>query len=304
MKKIQLRFTNHIIQMRNRVIMILIASLLLGMSAYSQSITAPNVTRCGEGDVTLTVTGSTGCTGGAFNWYDQPFYGVSIGTGNTYTVGLQESKTFYVDYVVSGVGICSRQPVTAIISANSIQAAIFYSSATFCKSVATEQPVTRTGSAGGAFSAAAGLTLNSSTGSIIPSSSTEGTYTVTYHIATPAEGCIENDATTVVTITTTPVTPEISYSGSPFCTSSDPVTVGHTGASGGTYSSSPSGLNINSSTGTITPTGSLTGNYTITYFVPGSGGCNAQTTTTTVAILQLPTASISYLHQKPGSPDS
>jgi len=46
--------------------------------------------------------------------------------------------------------------------------------------------VTLTGTAGGTYSSTAGLTINSSTGAITPSTSAAGTYTVTYNI--PASG--------------------------------------------------------------------------------------------------------------------
>jgi hypothetical protein len=52
-------------------------------------------------------------------------------------------------------------------------ATISYAGTPFCKSVATAQSVTRTGTAGGTFSASpAGLTINAATGAITPSTST------------------------------------------------------------------------------------------------------------------------------------
>ena len=68
---------------------------------------------------------------------------------------------------------------------------------------------------------------------------------------------------------------------------------------GGTYTSSPSGLDIDPTTGAITPATSTgaTGagiNYTVTYTVPASGGCSIVTTTTTIAIVKLATGTIAY----------
>ena len=283
------------------IIRMMIILLVLGSfapSAYSQIATTTPASRCGEGTLVLGAT----ATSGTIKWYDVPFYGTAVATGDSFTTpSMSVTKTYYVDAV--GDGNCSlntnqaRVPVIATISAGSIQAAIFYTSNTFCKSVSGDQLVTRTGTAGGVYSATAGgLTLNPSTGAITPTSSNNGTYTVTYHITTPASGCTEADATTSVTITTTPAIPVISYTGSPFCTSpSSLVTVSRSGASGGTFSASPTGLTIDSSTGTITPAISLSGTYTVTLFVPGSGGCDAMTAQATgITILQLPTASISY----------
>lgn len=56
----------------------------------------------------------------------------------------------------------------------------------------------------------------------------------------------------------------ISYNGSPFCPIGS-VSVTRTGQTGGTYTASPSGLSINSSTGAINLATSTAGNYVVTY---------------------------------------
>ena len=72
----------------------------------------------------------------------------------------------------------------------------------------------------------------------------------------------------------------ISYSSSSFC-QSDTIgqAVSQTGTSGGTYSASPSGLSINASTGTITPSASSPGTYTVSYTMAALGGCAAASVT-------------------------
>ncbi len=300
MKNLLLRSTKQIINKVTRIIIFFVALGFFGSSAYSQITSTTPSSRCGEGTLVLHATASSG----TITWYDVPFYGTEITEGisdggTTFTTPfLAVTKTYYVDAVdENGCSINpddARVTVIATISANSIQAIIFYVSNTFCKSIEGEQEVTRTGTAGGIYTAdPAGLTLDASTGSITPSTSAEGTYMVTYTVF-PAEGCVENPASTSVTITTAPVQPAISYAGSPYCTTNDPVTVIQTGASGGTYSASPSGLTIHSTSGTITPSSSLSGNYTITYFIPGAGGCDPMSASTSATILKLPTASISY----------
>ena len=105
---------------------------------------------------------------------------------------------------------------------------------------------------GGTYSSTAGLTINAATGAITPSTSTAGTYTVTYTMAA-AGGCAAQTATTSVTITKLPAA-TISYAGSPFCSSLvGAQAVTQTGTAGGTYSST-AGLTINAATGAITPT--------------------------------------------------
>jgi hypothetical protein len=85
-----------------------------------------------------------------------------------------------------------------IIIAPAPSASISYAGNPFC-STAGISTVTRTGTSGGIYSSAAGLTINASTGAITPVTSTAGTYTVTYTIAA-AGGCGEYQVTTVVNI--------------------------------------------------------------------------------------------------------
>ena len=103
-----------------------------------------------------------------------------------------------------------------------------------------------------------------------------------------------NSAAVLITVTPVP-TATISYTGTPFCTSLVAgQSVTFSGTVGGIYTASPTGLMINSSTGAITPSTSTPGNYTVTYTVAASGGCNVVSTTTSVAITAAPTALISY----------
>ena len=93
-------------------------------------------------------------------------------------------------------------------------------------------------------------------------------------------------ATATVTVTAAP-SATISYPGSPFLTSSGPVSVSQTGTVGGTYSSSPTGLSLNTNTGQITPASSNPGSYTVTYAIAASQGCAAFSTTASVGIQEL-----------------
>jgi hypothetical protein len=271
-------------------------------NSYSQIATTTGATICGEGSLVLHAT----ATSGTIKWYTVPFYGTAIetgvtGGGTTFTTPTQIVTTaYYVDAVDNAN--CSlnpgrvRVPVLATISANSIQAGIFYASTTFCQSVNTPQLVTRTGSDGGVFSYAGSggtLSINTSTGAITPSGSTVGTYTVTYTV-TAAQGCIENPASTTVVIATTPLTSSIAYNSSPYCTSLTSAIVTLTNANSGVYSADPSGLIINESTGEINPSLSEPGSYTVSYVVSGAGGCAPQEPHAHVDITGLPTAVLSY----------
>src|ERR1019366_635989 len=169
-------------------------------------------------------------------------------------------------------------------------ATISYTGGPFCTTTGPV-PVNQTGTTGGTYSAApAGLSI-AADGTINPSASTGGTYTVTYRIAASG-GCGVYTTTTQVIITTAP-SATIAYNGGPFCTSSAPVNVSRTGTAGGNYSST-AGLTINSANGTITPATSTSGTYTVTYTIAASGGCAVYTTTTSVTITTAPSATISY----------
>ena len=214
-------------------------------------------------------------------------------------VSASTPGTYTVTNSITAAGGCNAVTATSDITITEVPiATISYSAAPFCTSDATAEPVTLIGIAaytGGTYTAPSGLSINTTTGSITPATSTPGTYTVTYTIP-PSGGCGTMPANISVTITALP-TVSISYAASPFCKSlatGQPVTITGTGAyTGGTYSAPP-GLSINSATGAITPNTSNPGTYTVTYTTLSSGGCGAITTNTSVTITDVPTASISY----------
>ncbi|MGR3810140.1 choice-of-anchor D domain-containing protein [Jiulongibacter sp. NS-SX5] len=86
----------------------------------------------------------------------------------------------------------------------------------------------------------------------------------------------------------------ISYAGTPYCSSASTAAVTLTGTAGGTFTSAPAGLSINSTTGQIAPSGSTPDTYTVTYTIAASGGCPIVTTTTSVTISPLDDAGFSY----------
>jgi hypothetical protein len=349
------------------------------------TITGPTlVCNASTGNVYTTQAGMTGyiwtVTGGT----------ITSGTGTnaiTVTWNTPEAQTVTVNYTDTH-GCTAASPTVFNVTVTVIPtAAISYAGNPFCVSVSTPQLVTLTGTGaylGGTYAAVpAGLTIDASTGSITPSTSTPGTYTVTYTIPASA-GCSAVPVTTAVTINPLPVptitgptpvcetstgnvyttqagmtgyiwtitggtitggsgtnaitvtwntpgshtvtvnytdthgctaasptifnvtvtvipTASISYAGNPFCVSisaPQPVTLTGTGAYlGGTYAAAPAGLTIDGSTGSITPSTSTPGTYTVTYTIPASAGCSAVLVTTSVTINSLPTCSITGADQ-------
>jgi hypothetical protein len=222
---------------------------------------------------------------------------VSTATGQV-NIAASTPGTYTVTNTIAAAGGCAQVVASNTITITALPtASISYSGGPFCTSIATPQPVIFSGTTGGTYSAApSGLSINVSTGAITPTGSTAGTYTVTYTLLASG-GCAVVTATTSVTITAMP-TASISYAGNPFCTtvsSAQAVTLTGTAAyTGGTYSVSPSGLSLNTSTGAVTPSTSTPGTYTVTYTLPAAAGCSGITATTSVTVTKAPVATFSY----------
>ena len=236
----------------------------------------------------------TGTTGGV---YSASPSGLSINTNTgAITPSTSTAGTYTVSHTLAASGGCAAVSTTASVTITAAPGAVIsYLGSPFCKTLTTGQVVSQTGTTGGTYSSITGLSLNASTGAITPSTSTAGTYTVVYTIAA-AGGCASVSTTTTVTITTAP-TASISYTASPWCkTITTARTVTRTGSSLGTYSALPSGLMISSMSGSIIPSSSAPGTYTVRYTLAATGGCAAVIATATVTITAAPTATIGYIN--------
>jgi hypothetical protein len=124
---------------------------------------------------------------------------------------------------------------------------------------------------GASFSATTTTASNSITFS---SGASNGTLTVY------AVNACGNGPVSTVAITVNPLpTATISYPSSQYCTNTGgSITVTVSGTSGGTFSSTPAGLQLNPTTGAITPSGSTPGNYIVTYSFNNGTCFNTSTT--------------------------
>ncbi|RZK06177.1 MAG: hypothetical protein EOO46_15405 [Flavobacterium sp.] len=87
-------------------------------------------------------------------------------------------------------------------------------------------------------------------------------------------------------------TGDISYAKELYCTDvTTPQPVMSTASSGGFFSSTPSGLQLDVNTGAIIPSGSDGGNYSIIYNVPATGSCPAYSTPATLVTINSVAAS-------------
>lgn len=117
--------------------------------------------------------------------------------------------------------------------------------------------------------------------------------TAIYTITPTANGCVGNTINDTVTIDIDAAS--FSYPSATHCQTGTNPTPTITGLAGGVFSSSPAGLQINSSTGIIDLATSSLGTYSVTYT---TNGICPNTNSITMTITIAPSASISY----PGSP--
>jgi gliding motility-associated-like protein len=120
-----------------------------------------------------------------------------------------------------------------------------------------------------------------------------GDYNITLDIYN-STGCVSNISKTVTVYA--PPTASLSYPNPFFCEISgtqSPILTGTGVFNGGVYSSS-AGLDINSSTGVITPTNSTPGIYTVYYAVPQYQDCPSFNVSFSVEITPQPTVVIDY----------
>jgi large repetitive protein len=178
---------------------------------YSFQATATSV------DFNVIITSTCGNTGNVTN-FSWSLYNASCGgaiqTGTLASLtfnGLSVGNNYVFCYTFTVPSGCTHsQHCPYFVGATVVTcptAAINYAGAPFCSTLSGSQAVTLTGTGaytGGTYSSTTGLTINSSTGAITPSTSTPGTYTVTYTI--PAAGtCAAVQVTTTVTISPPPV---------------------------------------------------------------------------------------------------
>ncbi|TAL62225.1 MAG: T9SS type B sorting domain-containing protein, partial [Bacteroidetes bacterium] len=249
-----------------------------------------NFTICNGQSTTLTAT-VTGPTSPNYSyaWTQNPTTG-GLNPANTTTasttnntVATPTTTTTYTVIVTDGV-FCTSLPATVTVTVvNPSTASISYTGSPWCTSAGT-QTVALTGTAGGTYTfSPAGLMMDAS-GTITPGTSTAGTYTVTYTVASPAP-CSAVNATTVVTIN---AIPSLTLSGTNTICIGTNTTLNVSGAS--SYVWSPSG-SLNSaiiSNPVASPTTST--NYTVV--ATGANSCTV-TTSYSVTVYATPTVTVS-----------
>lgn len=247
----------------------------------------------------IQLTGTDAYTGGTYS-VDVPGLSLNLSTME-FTPSTSTPGTYTITYTIPPSNGCTVPPVsTTVTIVQALQASIAYSAPFFCNLISWQQPVTLNGVgsiSGGTYSASpVGLSINSVSGQIRPDLSLGGNYTVTYIVPSNGGVCNGITAATNITIVAAP-TAQLVYA-TPYCISlTTPQLVTLTGTGNyttGSYNSLTPGLQVDTNTGSFTPSLSNPGNYNIGYTIPAFGGCSSVTVNTTVSITPLPTASISY----------
>ena len=240
--------------------------------AIATLVASGATTFCQGGSVVITASAAPG------NTYQFLRNNLAISGATTASYSATTSGDYSV-IVTSATG-CSSISSAVTVTVNPATTATFnYPGNTYCVSGLNPTP-TLTGTVGGTFTSAAGLSINATTGTINASASTPGTYTVLYSV----DGTCPSSATAVITLTAAPVAtfayPVTVYCEGGFATATPMLS---SGATAGTFSSTP-GLSIDATTGIVTTATSLPGTYTVTNTIAATSGCTAVSATSGLTI--------------------
>jgi hypothetical protein len=235
---------------------------------------------------TPTLTGTHDYTGGT---YSSPDGLLVNSTTGAFTPSANAANNYSIEYTTLG-NACSQITVSTSITITPLPTAnINYTPDALCESdIATYgSNLIQTNGTTGSYSYITNtggptLILDTSTGVISPNGSDIGTYTITYTIPA-SNGCgVVSDTDTIIIEADPDAT--FSYASSDYCNVGiDPTpTITETG---GTFSSSPAGLVIDTNTGIIDLDASTIGSYTITYtFGAVTNGCGLVETSQNISI--------------------
>lgn len=264
----------------------------------STTSTPVTITVNGADDATFSYSQATYCS----NAGNQTPTVVDAGTFTAMPAGLSiNASTGVIDLAASTAGTytvtnttsssCPDVKTTSITINAAADASFAYPSNTICLSDGNQTPTTVQA---GTFSSTAGLVfVSTSTGEINVAGSSAGTYTITYNVG----GACPDMTQTNVTLTANPDA-SFTYAQGAYCAdAADPSPVFGVGASGGVFSATPSGLNINTNSGAIDLSASTAGTYTVTNSIAAVGSCLADAQTFTVVVNALPNVSLGTFPQ-------
>lgn len=188
-------------------------------------------------------------------------------------------------YTVSGAAPCGSDAASVTVVENPVPDAGSDGALAVCASDAPAPLFPLLGGAqpGGSWAAPGGGAFS---GVYDPSINGPGVYTYTVSGIAP---CV-NDAATITVTEDAPSGATIAYGAAAYCATSGTVNIAVVGTSGGMFSAAPLGLLLSASTGSVDPTGSAPGIYTVTYALPANGVCTATSATVDIGIVSAPEA--------------
>ena len=240
---------------------------------FNFSISGSTITEICEDDsrsIDLIVSGTS--TQGTFTVSPSGIMSFTYVTPSSYNFTVNSTGTATITFTTNGT--CPGTVTKTITLSAAEDPSFSYSAATFCASD-SDPYATITGTSGGVFSSSTGLVFTDTTsGTIDLSSSTAGSYTVTYTTG----GLCATVTSTLITIESDDMS--FTYDSASYSQSCPNPTPTITGITSGTFSSSAS-LTIDVNTGEITTSTSSPGTYTVTYSLTIP---NSSTTSWTKAI--------------------
>ncbi len=238
-------------------------TVIAGTIATPQTINLGWTLPVGTGYKIL-VTSQTGALGYSSGAFPSPL-GNGVGTIVTGATSTGTTTLNYFLYNLRTTSACQSARTAVIATVDPTPTAtISYAGAPFCNNAAVGS-VTLNGTnayTGGTYTSTSGLSLNGTSGAIDPSTSTPGTYVVTY-TTNPTTYCTPQTATTTVVINESVLYSGFTYASATYCNNSGIVTPTITGTPGA-FTVSPSGLTVNATTGAINFATATPGTYTVT----------------------------------------
>ena len=224
----------------------------------------------------------TGLAGGTFTASSGLF--VNNATGEINLTASTPGGPYTVTYTTNGA--CSSSATFSVSITGADNPSFSYSQVSYCQNAGTNPVANITGISGGTFtSSPAGLSLDPATGEIDLLASTIGSYTVTY---TTTGICAASQSQTVSI--TGADNSAFAFADPTICINGANPTPTITGLTGGVFSATPAGLDINPSTGLIDLSNSTINiPFTVTYTTTG-----ACATSTTQSIILLPAPVVSF----------
>ena len=243
------------------------------------TISSPSTTVCGNSSITFTAVPNNGGAGPSYQWQVN---GSNIGTNSTTYTSSTLNAGDLVTVIMTSNATCITSPTatsnTITITSNNVTPGVTISPDLVAICAGTNVTFTASPTNGGATPSYQWKVNGSNVGtnSDTYSSSTLNNGDIVSVTMTSNASCITTPtASDQVTVTVNPL-PTATVSGGAFCRTGTTILI-TTGATGGTFSASPAGLNINAATGAIDLGASTPNTYTITYSF-GTAPCTGTAT--------------------------